>query len=494
MELNKDGVAYKETDAGYFEKRQLNRAVGKWLIYGLGIAAVISGDFSGWNFGIGEGGFGGLIVATILIAAMYIGLAFSLAELSAAMPHTGGAYSFARTAMGPWGGFVTGLSENMEYVLTTAVVGTFMVGYAQVLIPQGADGSPLIPDWLLLLVVYVIFVTLNVIHVSLSLKVALVVAALSVLALCTFFVAAFTSGSFSVDNLFNIVPEEGNSTFLPFGSIGLLYAMPFAVWFFLGIEQLPLAAEESKDPQKDIPFALIAGITTLATLAILVGLINTGVVGAEQMRAEGEPFFVGLKTVFEGNVSVTLLASIAVVSFIASFHGIMFAYGRNIYSLSRAGYFPTGLSKTLPNAKTPAVALITGAIIGYTVVIIMWQSFYIEEGLPAAAPILLNMAVFGAMIAYVSQAVSYLLISKMSIKRPYVSPLGTAGAWVATVISVLTFVIILSHLFGDDDSYRWGLLGCVIWFSIGLGYFQFYAKRKMILSPEEEFAVEHRKA
>ena len=64
----------------------------------------------------------GLLIATIVVAIMYYGLCYCIAEMSPALPHTGGAYSFARSAMGPWGGFLTGLAENMEYVITPAVV------------------------------------------------------------------------------------------------------------------------------------------------------------------------------------------------------------------------------------------------------------------------------------------------------------------------------------------------------------------------------------
>src|SRR5206468_3140633 len=80
-----------------------------------------SGDFFGWSYGLGQG-FGGMLVATLVVTAMYAGLCYSIAEMSAALPHAGGAYSFARTAMGPWGGYVTGLAENMEYILTPAVI------------------------------------------------------------------------------------------------------------------------------------------------------------------------------------------------------------------------------------------------------------------------------------------------------------------------------------------------------------------------------------
>ena len=90
---------------------------------------MISGHFSGWNFGLGVGGWGGLFIAAIIIAVMYLGLIFSLAEMSPALPHTGGAYSFARSAMGPWGGFITGLAESIEYIMTPAVIVFFIGSY-----------------------------------------------------------------------------------------------------------------------------------------------------------------------------------------------------------------------------------------------------------------------------------------------------------------------------------------------------------------------------
>ena len=115
-------VTYQEVGEEYFQERGLRRHAGVWSLWALGVGAVISGEFYGWNFGLGTGGFGGLLIAGVLMAVMYYGLVYSIAEMSPALPHTGGAYSFARSAMGPWGGFLTGLAENMEYVITPAVV------------------------------------------------------------------------------------------------------------------------------------------------------------------------------------------------------------------------------------------------------------------------------------------------------------------------------------------------------------------------------------
>jgi len=120
------GVSYSSPGIDYFEDRQLRRHAGVFYLWALGVAAVISGDFSGWNLGFAVGGWGGMFLGAIIITIMYLGLTYSIAEMSPALPHTGGAYSFARTAFGPWGGFITGVAENIEYVLTPAVIVYFI--------------------------------------------------------------------------------------------------------------------------------------------------------------------------------------------------------------------------------------------------------------------------------------------------------------------------------------------------------------------------------
>src|ERR1700689_2034550 len=90
--------AYRKAEPAYFEQRTLRRHARVLHLWALGVAAVISGDFFGWNFGLITGGFSGMLIATAIMTAMYAGLCFSIAEMSPALPHAGGAYSFARTA------------------------------------------------------------------------------------------------------------------------------------------------------------------------------------------------------------------------------------------------------------------------------------------------------------------------------------------------------------------------------------------------------------
>src|SRR5829696_3848637 len=139
-------VTYREHDPEYFGKRTLRRHAGVWSLWALGVAAVISGDFFGWNFGLAYG-FGGLLVATLVIVVMYYGLCFSIAEMSPALPHTGGAYSFSRSAMGPWGGFTTGVAETIEYVVTPAVIVAGIGFYMQSIFRDLFDHSPPLWAW-----------------------------------------------------------------------------------------------------------------------------------------------------------------------------------------------------------------------------------------------------------------------------------------------------------------------------------------------------------
>ena len=88
-EAESGGVSYASVDRAYFETRGLSRCAGIWSLWALGVGAVISGHFSGWNLGFATGGWGGMLVAGIVIAVMYLGLVFCIAEMSPALPHTG---------------------------------------------------------------------------------------------------------------------------------------------------------------------------------------------------------------------------------------------------------------------------------------------------------------------------------------------------------------------------------------------------------------------
>jgi ethanolamine permease len=489
-------VTYQNAGKDYFEKRGLKRHARVWSLWALGVGAVISGHFSGWNFGIASGGWGGLLIAAILIAVMYLGLIFSLAEMSPALPHTGGAYSFARSAMGPWGGFITGLAESIEYIMTPAVIAFFIGSYLTSIFETPPGFQPL---WWL--GCYLVFVALNYWGVALSFKISVIVTLLALAVLVVFWVSALPHADFNrwalniavgPDGALVELPE-GGGPFLPKGWLGVLAAMPFAVWLFLAIEELPLAAEESVDPKRDMPKGLIFGMFTLIFSALMIMFLNASIGapeagklhGAFSLATSAEPLLDGFRVLYGADIA-KLLALFAVIGLIASFHTIIFAFGRQIFSLSRAGYYPAVMSLTHGSRKTPHVALFTGAAIGLAVIMAVWFSLGSEKGGSVIGATLLNMAVFGAMISYAFQGLSFILLRKNmpNIERPYRSPLGIPGAALTIAIALVTLYYQL-----QDPLYRGGVYAALAWYVGGVIYFALIGRHKLVLSPEEEFAL-----
>jgi ethanolamine permease len=489
-------VTYQNAGKDYFEKRGLRRHARVWSLWALGVGAVISGHFSGWNFGIGVGGWGGLFIAAIIIAIMYLGLIFSLAEMSPALPHTGGAYSFARSALGPWGGFITGLAESIEYIMTPAVIVFFIGSYLTSIFETPPAMQPL---WWI--GCYLLFVALNYWGVELSFKISVTVTLLALGVLIVFWISAIPYADFGrwalnvavgPDGALVELPEGGGA-FLPKGWTGVLAALPFAVWLFLAIEELPLAAEESVDPKRDMPKGLIFGMFTLIVSALMIMLLNASIGTPEQGRLHGsfslatsaEPLLDGFRVIYPEQFA-KLLSLFAVIGLIASFHTIIFAYGRQIFSLSRAGYYPAMMSVTHGSRKTPHIALFTGTAMGLAIIMAVWYALGAEKGGAVIGATLLNMAVFGAMISYAFQGISFIQLRRKmpNIERPYRSPLGIPGAAATVLIALVTLYYQL-----QDPVYRNGVYAAVAWYVLGVLYFAFVGRHRLVLSPEEEFAI-----
>ena len=488
------GVSYKQVGADYFEKRGLKRYAKVWSLWALGVGAVISGHYSGWNFGLANG-FGSMLVALFIIAAMYWGLIFSLAEMSPALPHTGAAYSFARSAMGPWGGMFTGLAESIEYILTPAVIVFFIGSYLGAIFETGPEYQPV---WWL--ASYIVFLLLNLLGVELSFRVSVLVTVAALAILAVYWVSAIPSIDFErwalnigvgADGAKVELPEGGGSWF-PFGVKGVLMTLPFAVWLFLAIEQLPLAAEESADPKNDMPKGLILGMLTLMVSALLITFLNSSVGSMEEGKMHGafslstsaEPLLDGFRVLY-GSGAAKTLAFLAVIGLIASFHTIIYAYGRQIYSLARAGYYLPFMSLT-NDKKVPHMALYIGSALGFATMMILWYVLGSEKGGAIIGSTLLNMAVFGAMISYAMQGLSFIMLRKNmpNIIRPYRSPVGVPGALVTIVVALVTIYYQL-----QDPIYQKAVLAVAAFYALGILYFAVWGRNQLILSPEEEFAL-----
>jgi ethanolamine permease len=460
------GVEYENVGAEYMEQRQLQSGAAGWvLLAGLGVAYVISGDFAGWNFGLAEGGWGGLLIATLLMATMYTAMVFALAELSSTIPTAGGGYGFARRALGPWGGFMTGTAILIEYAIAPAAIATFIGGYVESLIGVGG--------WIVYLIFYLVFVGIHLYGVGEALKLMFAITVIAVVALAAFVIGMIPQ--FDASNLFNIKPTDavGASSFLPFGLVGIWAALPYGIWFFLAIEGVPLAAEETRDPSRDMPKGLIAGMLTLLVFAALILVVGPGAAGSAAIQDSDNPLPLAVETAYGGGNALSTFVNIAgLAGLIASFFSIIFAYSRQTFALSRAGYLPKVLSLT-SGRRSPWVALLVPGVIGFLL------------ALTGDGATLINIAVFGATISYALMMISHIVLRRREpdLERPYRTPGGVTTSGVALVLAVLAIIA----TFIVDERAAFITLGVYVLF---LAYFGLYSRHHLVAqAPEEEFAT-----
>ena len=446
----------------YLDKRRLKTGTAGWvLLAGLGVSYVISGDYSGWNFGLEQGGFGGLAIAAVIIAAMYFAMVLGMAEMSSALPAAGGGYTFARRALGTWGGMATGTAVLIEYAIAPAAIATFIGAYVESLHLFGiTDG------WWVYLAVYALFIGVHLAGVGEALKVMFVITAIALVGLIVFAIAAL--GDFSWSNLTDIAPTDaaGASSFLPHGYLGIWAAIPFAIWFFLAVEGVPLAAEEAKDPARNVPRGIIAAMCALICTCALVLFLVPGAGGASAMQSSGNPLVEALGS----GTAHTVVNYIGLAGLVASFFSIIYAYSRQLFALSRAGYLPKSLSVT-NSRKSPTLALIVPGIVGFIL------------SLTGQGATLLNMAVFGAALSYVLMMVSHIVlrIREPELARPYRTPGGIVTTAFALVIAVLALV---ATFLVDIKA----ATGCLIVFALFMTYFGLYSRNRLVFaSADEEF-------
>lgn len=441
--------------------QSLKKTAGWLHLWALGVGGVISGNYFGWQTGLLAGGFGGLLIATLLIAVMYVCLVFSIAELSAALPDAGGFYNFTRAAFGRDRAFLNGLTDTIEYVTTPAVIVAGIAGYMKALFPGTAD-------WIWWVAFYALFVTINVLGAALTFRVSMLITALAAAVLLVFYGAALSTGAFQWPLVFNVAPSSGNTETLPHGWFGVFAAMPYAVWFYLAIEQLPLSAEEAYDVERDMPRALRWGMATLLFFSLGTLILNSGVgPGAAGIGESAAPLEAGFRAVFSTKVTAWVLSGVSLTGLIASFHAIIYAYGRLLFALSRARFLPSPLAK-IGARRTPHVALIAGGAAG------LLLCFLAQQYAASVGAALLNMAVFGALLSYILVLLSYLKLkrSRPDLARPYCSPLGAPGA----ALGVALAVVCLAATYAIP-SFRPGVLGTVVFILLMLAYYFLYQRK-----------------
>lgn len=390
----------------------LKKSLNAFHLWGIAVGLVISGEYFGWSYGWATAGTLGFLVTTTVVAAMYVAFIFSFTELTTAIPQAGGPFAYANRAFGPVGGAIAGFATLIEFIFAPPAIALAIGSYLAVQYPSLNPKTAALGA-------YAIFATLNIVGVGIAATFELFVTILAVGELLVFM--NVVSPVFSMDH-FAAGGWAGSDTLTLASLGGIFAAIPFAIWFFLAIEGVAMAAEEAKEPRRTIPIAYITGILTLTALAFGVMILAGGSGDWKSLANLNDPLPQAMKRAV-GNSSgwLHMLVWLGLFGLVASFHGIIMGYARQIFALARAGFLPGALGRLHPRFRTPHIATLVGAMIG--VVTIYSDNLVSIAGQSLTASVV-TLSVFGALTMYVMSMLSLFRLRKTEpgLARPYRAP------------------------------------------------------------------------
>lgn len=405
----------------------LKKTLTPFMLWGLGVGYVISGMYFGWNLGLEKGGTLGLAIATAVIMVMYVTFSFSYAELACAIPKAGGVFDYANTALGKNLGFIAGIAQMVEFIFAPPAIAFAIGAYFNAFFPQ-------VPILTSAIAVYFVFTALNIYGIKAAASFEVIVTVLAVGELLLF--SGITLPKFRAENL-----VQNN---FPNGWSGVFAAIPFAIWFFLGIEGVANVAEETKNPQKDISKGFGWAIFTLAILCVLVFISTIGIGGWEAIvykngksgETSDSPLPLALSMITGDNhLMYHLLITVGLFGLVASFHGLVLAAGRSTYEMGKAKSIPAILGKISPKFQTPANALIGNMVVGIIAL------------LSGKTGDIIVISVFGALTLYIISMVSVMVLRKHKpdMERPFRTPIYPLFPILALLIACGSFVAMLIY-------------------------------------------------
>ena len=409
------------------ESPVLKKALTPVHLWAIGVGLVISGEYFGWNYGWGVAGTVGLLVATLFIILLYITFIFSFTELTTAIPNAGGPFAYALQAFGPLGALVAGYATLIEFLFATPAIALALGSYVHFLYPA-------VPVVWCSMSAFAVFTTINLLGIREAAWFSLIMTIIAIGELLLFIGVVY--------------PYARVDTFLhnpmPFGWAGVFAALPFAIWLFVCLEGIAMVAEEVQDGKNAIAKGYISAVLTLAFLALTVMISVGGITNWEKLAHLDYPMPEAIAIVLgRQNPLTKFFTSVGLFGLIASFHGIIISYSRQIFALARAGYLPHSLSRVSNQRQVPFWALLVGAVFGMLALVLLNTSN------------LVILSTIGAVVVYIISMLSLFRLRQTqpnlprSFKAPFY-PFFPAIALLLAVVSLgamLYFYSWLSLLF-----------------------------------------------
>jgi APA family basic amino acid/polyamine antiporter len=450
----------------------LRRSLGAFNLTALGIGAIIGTGIFVLTGTVAAQNSGPAVVLSFVlagVASMFAALCYS--EFASLVPMAGSAYTYGYATLGEFLAWIIGWDLILEYALGAVTVAIGWSGYvvsflgdfgiripAHLQAARGsvvtlADGST-VTAWFNLpaVVIIALVTTLLVIGIKESATVNNVIVVIKVAVVLLFITLA--AHAVNPDNWHPFIPPN-TGVREHFGFTGVVSGAGVVFFAYIGFDAVSTAAQEAKNPQKDMPIGIIGSLIVCTILYIIVAAIATGVVPYAQLDVP-DPIAVVADRAGLGWISTFIkLGAIAGLSSVILV--MLLGQSRIFWTMSKDGLLPPFIGKVHPRFKTP---WITSIVTGLAVALPAGFLTVREAG---------SLVSIGTLLAFVIVAIAVLVLRmrEPGLNRPFKTPL----VWVVAPLSALSAFYLMWFL----PWRTWERL--IIWFVIGLVVYFVYGAR-----------------
>lgn len=451
-----DLIAASEADPG----RRLERRLGRGGLVAMGVGTIVgSGIFVLTGVAAATKAGPAITVSFVIAGVVCLLIALCYAELAATIPVSGSAYTYTSASLGEAPAFLVGWLLLLEFVVAGSAVaigwsGTLSAALTQlvgVTLPAAVSGSPAeggVVDLPAVLVVAVL-VGLLLRRVTLTARVTAVLVVITVAVL----VAVVGVGAPHVQ-------AAHWTPFAPFGFAGIVGGAAIAFFSFLGFDVVATSAEESRRPQRDMPFAIVATVVIATVLYVAVAAVLTGLVPSAQLDTKA-PVATALAAVHVGWVGTVVLVAM-VVALTKGLLMILYGQTRLGFAMARDGLLPAALARTTATTRAPS-----------RMIVVLGGLSAVIAGL-VPIDVVAELVNIGALFAFSVVAVGVVVLRRREPDRP--RPFRCPGVPVVPALAVLGCVALATTL----APLTW--LWFAVWLVIGTGIYLGYGRRHSTLA------------